>query len=1057
MFYQPSAARESLGTRVKEFLEVQTYRGFSSEALDEITSAEVVDLAYLQGSALDSAIAAHALFPIERQDAPRTPSPTGMSAVLPVRPNSGEPPLLEILVRWSSASALQIGEGGRDKVTTATQTIPEALLNPTIGDTQYRLQEKQGGRLRSLAGPLTEVCRLYEVQLDQDEGEWSEEIVTPRRDLVFGAVDASGSLQTQHDNNDQLLGHEETTDARRSHLCYLWAETREVRARISVRWKRRSSERITISVALRNLGHKDPDDVAAGVYLAAILLPQMTVRVLGGAPTFPPLQYAAAKRAYWELDGDDELRAHASQRLYEVQQRGCVAARSPVQQDTVVLTTYGVFDTPREPPVPGPIIAELVESADGLLGHCANHSSEFEEFVRVNWDVLKAVLYASGQAFGFERFHLFQWEAIRTNLELIAQANDEPTTLVRAPTGAGKTVVFLVNAACSALLRDGRSSSVLMFPTRLLNEDMFRRLTAFVHELRSTPECSDVTGGLLMGTSDPLYRVLLDPGQGESMHHFGACPVCGHSPMIAAELGGRMVPECTSCGHQIAYMYTPRDVSNFLPDLIIATPDKLFHHATVGSFEQYGISLLGAPCRRCETCSRACPEALIKLKPEYATCQTFHSKRNTCDGTSRGDVLSKPIRYIGFDEVHSLYGHTATFLSMFLATLQAQQVFLSQSSFALRFETATATISNERELLEALTRRRATAGQVIAIPEEGREADFFEIDEQSIRHRVLVTLPNRTTSRQAFIRSTLNAYRHLRDPGELTAALEETTGDASPWQFLLGYLFKKQEGADVRRALRDMYRNSFNEDLTVEFLSGEAPKNEISTILDRALSGDIDILLANMVISLGVDIHGLNHMVMLGVPRGFTEFVQTAGRTGRGAASGHVHIVLQPFNARDAYLYRHFHAVLSDVAGYYDVLPVRSTNLHCASEIFGNVAKAILIGLCFNPDAPVWPNAGGVIRAIDSLPGKLRSIESGMTGILCDDPTLTAEVAQLTSTKMNGLMDEVSRAGGFLSEVFSRDDRSWLITSLRGRSTNTVRMTCADEPLLEALNALPDN
>src|SRR5207237_593999 len=147
---------------------------------------------------------------------------------------------------------------------------------------------------------------------------------------------------------------------------------------------------------------------------------------------------------------------------------------------------------------------------------------------------------------------------------------------------------------------------------------------------------------------------------------------------------------------------------------------------------------------------------------------------------------------------------------------------------------------------------------------------------------------------------------------------------------------KKQEGSDLRRALGDMYRNVFGEELRVEFLSGEAPKDQISRIVQRTVAGEIDILLANLVISLGIDIHHLNHMVMLGVPRSFTEYVQTAGRTGRGRSPGHVQIILQPFNPRDNYLYRHVHAMLSDVAGYYDVLPVRSTNLYCASQIFGN-------------------------------------------------------------------------------------------------------------------------
>ncbi len=61
----------------------------------------------------------------------------------------------------------------------------------------------------------------------------------------------------------------------------------------------------------------------------------------------------------------------------------------------------------------------------------------------------------------------------------------DPVTVVRAPTGGGKTIVFFVNAAMSSLCGPERSTSILMFPTRLLNDDMFRRLIAFVAKLRA--------------------------------------------------------------------------------------------------------------------------------------------------------------------------------------------------------------------------------------------------------------------------------------------------------------------------------------------------------------------------------------------------------------------------------------------------------------------------------------------------------------------------------------------------------------------------------------------
>jgi hypothetical protein len=781
-------------------------------------------------------------------------------------------------------------------------------------------------------------------------------------------------------------------------------------------------------------------------------MPHVTIRIVGGEPDFPPQQYAEAKRAFLALNDDEDRSHEASRRLYAVRQSGCIATRCVNDPTQVILTTFGVFDTPREPPILGPPISAITSSPEAFINEMTTPSTEVAALIRSRWPVLSAIVLSAASAFGMERLYRFQWEAIQANLEFVATGATRPVTVVRAPTGAGKTVVFMINAAVSALAGASPGTAVLMFPTRLLNEDMFRRLTAFVFALRKHSATAAFTGGLLMGTSDPLYRVLLAPEAGEAMHHFGSCPSCGAAPpLVAVAEGGRMIPECRACGHRLTYMYTTYDVATFLPDVVIATPDKLLYEATAQAHEYYRMGMFGAAIRRCNVCGRACPEAYIALKPDAIRCQAFH-KNSSCPGVDRGPVEIRPIRYMGFDEVHSLYGVTATYLSMFLADLDALQVLLSQrKDVGIRYEAATATISNETELLEALTRRRADAGEIRPIPVTGEETEYFNIAEPSLRHRVLVSLPNKTTSRQAFLRSTLNAYRHLKSTNaDLGARLATRTPHSHDWDFLLGYLFRKQEGIDMRRALRDMYRNAFGDDLSVEFLSGEAPKDQISHILERALRGEIDILLANLVISLGVDIHGLNHMIMMGVPQGFTEFVQTAGRTGRGRSAGHVHIVLQPFNPRDGYLYRHFHAVLTDVAGYYDILPVKSTNLFCAGEMFGNVAKSVLTALCMTPQEPRWPHASG-IQAV--LTGRERQVQAGIARILCDDLDLSRDTEELVRTKLRSLLDELSAKGEFLSNMMLAPGSDWLIRSLRGKSGSVVRVTCADDSLMERLRS----
>jgi len=1022
----------------------------SAEArlLDEISSAEILDLTYLQGGAFDSAFAAHALYPVYVEQLERNAVPSAMSVTFPILVSEERNPRISVVFRCARGSELKIGQGGFPRVTNPRHVVPAEFLSPIVDGTRYALQEPGGSRIRSLAGPMRPFQHSIAVDIDRPAGRFQEPVTSVGASMLYGSVDQRGQTDLRLDGHGQVLGREMSPQTLRQLQTYLWSEATDAVVQFEVAWTRLSSSRLDITVTVRNDTAEPGNPEAKDGFLAALFLPHVKILIEGGVAEFPALQYAAAKEQYLRISDEADRLAEASRRLYGFCQSGCIATEVPGDSTSVVLTTFGIFDTPRDVPVSGPEVRSLTENPDRFLELCHHPSAALASWIVAHWTTVRGILVSASEAFRLQSLHRFQWDAIQANLEFIATDQYRPVTVVRAPTGAGKTIVFFVNAAASALCRGQRSTAVLMFPTRLLNEDMFRRLTVFTARLRENLPSVSASGGILMGTSDPLYRLLLEPEPGEVMHQYGQCPACGESELIAMQSGNRLIAGCERCGHRVDYMYHPREVSAHLPDIVIATPDKLFYEATAASFEQYGIGLFGAPVRRCDVCGRVCPEAAIRLKPAWEQCQSFYRNPGNCPGTFQGPAVSKPIRYMGFDEVHSLYGETATYLSIFLADLAIMQATLArQREVEIRYETATATIANEEGLLEALTRRRSDAGEIRLIPAESEMHEYFRIQNETVRHRVLVTLPTKVSSRDAFIRASLNAFLHVRGGGEnLIEALGRHTDRPTDWNFILGYLFKKQEGADMRRALSDMYRNAFGCDLRVDFLSGEAPKNQISQILHQALRGEIEVLLANLVISLGIDIHGMNHMVMLGVPRSFTEYVQTAGRTGRGQSPGHVQVILQPFYPRDAYLYRHFHAILSDVAGYYDVLPVRSTNIFCAGEIFGNVAKSLITALCMNPSAPQWTNLRGIRSVISRLDGR---VQGAITRILCDDPGISSEVRAMVDTRYQQLQDELARQNRFLSEVMRNSDVPWLIFSLRGRSGSTVRVTCVDQPLLE--------
>jgi superfamily II DNA or RNA helicase len=1048
MFYQPSASRAVLREWVAEILDGITPESINRPPLDTLTASEILDLTYLEGGALVDAIAAHALYPVnlEQDEAYRVFGVTSSMEVsfpVSVEENKWD---YTIDLRAGIPSMLTVGEGGWYPRVTPKSDPPPEMLSPVIGGTIFNIQEAGGSRLLTLAGPMEKIDESYSHHVTSESDTYTKKIIFPAAEYTYAYVDEKGKLHLRPSRSGLIPL---TSLPKQIKSFYLRQRRNTCELELEVSCKQTSPDLALVRVIIKNVSQL-PEDRAVDTYLSALVLPHLRIRLSGARALFPTQQYAAAKRQVLELS-PDEMHEEAERRLYQIKQSGCIATLDPRDSSQVWMTTFGVFDTPLEIPVPGPLVTEVTSSPKSLIKILQTTDEETVSFVENNWGTIRAILLAAAEAFRVERFHLFQWEAIAKGFELEATGRQRAVTIVSAPTGTGKTVVFMVNAAISSLCGDRPSTAALLFPTRILNEDMFRRLTAFVYRIRENLPGRGVTGGLLMGTSDSLYKLLLNPDEGDVMYHYGECPACRSPRLIARPSGGgsRLLPTCPDCGHVVDYMYDPRDSSTYLPDLLIATPDMLFRDATCKSFENYRYGLFGAPVRRCKVCNRAYPDAGFKLKPAKATChQIFPTSSASCSGTFDEEVISKPIRYIGFDEVHSLYGETATYLSVFLATLEAMQRLLSgENKLSIRFEAATATIANETNLLEAITRRYDSQDEIISIPPNDKIADYFTIDEGTIRHRALITMPSRVHSRMAFIRAALNIYLHLRErASDLKDELRRVWTRPDDWDFLLGYIFRKQEGWDLRRVLSDFYHNRFGGSLDIEFLSGEAPKNEISRILQRAVGGELDILLANMVISLGIDIHGLNHILMYGVPQGFTEYAQTAGRTGRGDSPGHISIVLMANSSRDVYLYRHFHAVLSDVAGYYDILPVRSTNLHCSEEVFGNVAKALISAMCMRK--PEWAHPDGVSRVVGKSGERLRS---GIGRLLCDDPDLMESTMEIVDRLYERLMNDFQSQREFLGTFMETSEHQWLTGTLRSRSGSRIRVTCQDQPLLELM------
>ena len=637
--------------------------------------------------------------------------------------------------------------------------------------------------------------------------------------------------------------------------------------------------------------------------------------------------------------------------LTEVQERAprgvnCVVTIPDSSDRTLLAGMTAIHDNVLVRPIPGPPISELADQI-GVVAHldCFSNAEIATLASGGHLATLTGVIETVRRAFpDISHLHRFQWLAIQRQARLLLTGTVSGSChLVKAPTGTGKTPVFMANSLLYFLWTGQRT--VLAFPTRILNEDMYRRLTVLVYHARLVFPQGRVTGGILIGTRDPLYAAVARPEPGQRMVQFEKCPKCQtRESVFAQRIGARTIGICKNpqCEHAIDYMYGSGESSDYLPAILIATPDKLFYEATARSGAEHpGMRLFGAPVKPCGDCG-----ALSPVWWNYA------SRCIKCNSENLGAETRRPIQFWTFDEVHSLHGLTGIYLSVFLALLQLYQRRSIQPTdpparqprpFA--FQVGSCNDSQRGRTFDGTdpTRRSrpATSPRLRLIWSSPRISPQMP---GRTRYRSLVTMPIGTSSSRLAGRTML----HLRDTilrdSTFQSNLEAQLGyhgAGRPYRINLTYVQRKDVGRLLVREYRDQTARLSGIGDAIPFVSGDTSNEKLVEYFARASSGTLQTFVANVVISLGLDIENLNQLVMVSLPESITEYVQTIGRTGRREnAPGHVHVIVRPDLPRDIEFFGNFQYILSDLrgtsnhgpcAGRITTLPDRSSQMSYGS------------------------------------------------------------------------------------------------------------------------------
>jgi hypothetical protein len=1064
--------REPLEELAKHLIDHLVPSSKDRPALDELTVFHLANSSFKPDSLGRDAVDANRLVPPMLYEQTKNLSwrfPPLMETTFFIRPEPGQQPKLEVRAVFGAASLLEyrewrpFGENQRVQrryVGKPEINIPDGFAHVRLNGQEYHIRESDeaGDLCRKTVAPVFYQAVATQEVTGDSKPEFEFPTVKEREAIVKAYNETTGKtlgcehvdLYEPHGLNEQIAD-----DNPRWGFVYLKTGTAQVRLSLEIEHHNDWGV-FAITVRLSNScpmaqTHARPE----AILLKSIIFPHLYIRLLGADYVLGLQQHADCLEQV--RSGSPRLSQHEQFLADLAVQTNCVLTRSTVSPDMAVISPFGVYDTIRVNPLPGPEFSAICRTIDSFIaestlsstatGYLRSSSYRSASILAVMKALHRAFRGPSGPP---QSLYKYQWKAIQNRLEFLASGSTEATTVIRAPTGAGKTLVFFANAAIHYLLTGQRA--VMAFPTRILNEDMFKRLTRFIYALREEmqlvdPELVDrINGGILIGTSDPSYKAIVSPIEGQMMVQYDGCPKCEEvgkrSKVICRNINGRLVGVCEdeACKHAITYMIGPKETGELLPALTIATPDKLFYEATLG-VAQNSLRFFGGPSIRCKCgyhITLMNKAGQIGDTVQCPSCALVVDKEKAAKAGPK--VLPKktvsPPLYFVLDEVHSLYGITATLISYFFNLLR-QMAKSFGASYEPTFETGTATIANEQKLIEAMTHQK-----MVAFPTDAEFFEYFDVVTDQVRYRSVVFMPVGKANRSTITNSILACYRASQSKGVLARTVGRQTGGA--YDFLLAYIPIKANGYIVANELRRVL-----DDKSIRYLSGDAPTADLVTILKDILDKETEILLANVVVSLGIDIPRLNNMLMLGVPKSMTEMVQTVGRTGRGQYPGHVVIHLQPSIPRDEFVYRHFHRVMGDVTGYFDTKPVAPVNTYVADLVFINTLNALLscrlavdYRHCFTDTCGKWLAVDQNRKAL--LAQIIKEI-LGRGGTI----DLQREVGRAIQPRLSEAMVELSTQRRFLSD-WARNHPE-ILYSLRARA-DRVPIVIGQASLLDQMN-----
>ena len=222
---------------------------------------------------------------------------------------------------------------------------------------------------------------------------------------------------------------------------------------------------------------------------------------------------------------------------------------------------------------------------------------------------------------------------------------------------------------------------------------------------------------------------------------------------------------------------------------------------------------------------------------------------------------------------------------------------------------------------------------------------------------------------------------------------------------------------EVEAAERSLATNT-NMPVNAVQLTGSTDFDDVRDVLDRLETPEpgfedrIHVVAASSMLSHGVDVARLNVMVMLGLPLGTAEFIQTSARVGR-SYPGLVYVLHKIGRERDAATFRQFHAYIPHGDRFVDPVPITRRSRRVLRKTLPGLIEARRLML-------MEPAAGNLatVKALRAYAQASHLTAADQTQAVAralgfDDPdsaVLTEEIRQWLTTWFANLHDPASPA-----------------------------------------------